>query len=610
ANRVTLKMDVSHTDHSHIIGRRGQSINKVMDETNCHIHFPDSNRGSASAEKSNQVSITGQPEGVEKARARIREMSPLVICFEIPHYDSMFLPLDPTSPPIQNISQRYDVTFSTKGRTQVGLIVAVRGSQDRVSCIKDAIDCLFKQLTGSSEIPNVVQLYLDVAPQHHMFLIGESACNLRNIMLQTAAKIELPDPRAYSRHGMITVTGSVNAVIQARALLVNCLPLLLMFDLKEEEARHLQDQPEKVKQIETKFFVSITIKPKPKQSSKSVTIKSKENNAQNMYLTRLEILGNPMDPQIMQHPPPLAPPFLHSTSWFAANQTSIDFSPYSSPYTSPLASPTPHSISSIRSDSPVFHTRRTPPPTNLKCPPGFDLWGRHHRSESFNNGEYHRRTNSADNNLSKVVRDAVSEGGSPNESYDFMVPRRNSEPTSYAEAWKSSSNGSQSKAPGSSARNTPRTSPPRTSPPRSSSPRTSEILNTQQRYTFLEGTKNAGSHKLLDSHGSNPASSFDSLASVSFNMDRCMNSSPTNKFADYERKKGISTELMTKKVDQSQVRVPTDLWSGLHLSKSADFEALKKKEVSRLSPSRFVKASHAWFWTRKICSCVRPPRKT
>ena len=147
----------------------------------------------------------------------------------------------------------------------------------------------------------------------------------------------------------------------------------------------------------------------------SVTIKSKENNAQNMYLTRLEILGNPMDPQIMQHPPPLAPPFLQAISWFAAKETSPYspyFSPYNSPYTSPyaspLASPTPDSI---RSNSPVSHTRRTPPPTNVKCPPGFDLWGRHHRSESFNNGEYHRRTNSADNNLSKVVRDVASEGG-------------------------------------------------------------------------------------------------------------------------------------------------------------------------------------------------------
>ena len=37
---------------------------------------------------------------------------------------------------------------------------------------------------------------------------------------------------------------------------------------------------------------------------------------------------------------------------------------------------------------------------------------------------------------------------------------------------------------------------------------------------------------------------------------------------------------MTRKVAHPQVRVPTDLWSGLHLSKSADFEALKKNDVS------------------------------
>lgn len=42
-----------------------------MQETGCHIHFPDSNRGSQ-GEKSNQVSIAGQPIGVESARAQIR----------------------------------------------------------------------------------------------------------------------------------------------------------------------------------------------------------------------------------------------------------------------------------------------------------------------------------------------------------------------------------------------------------------------------------------------------------------------------------------------------------------------------------------------------------
>lgn len=68
---MTLKMDVSHSDHSYIIGKGGFKIQQVMEETGCHIHFPDSNRNLA-AEKSNQVSIAGQAAGVELARAKIR----------------------------------------------------------------------------------------------------------------------------------------------------------------------------------------------------------------------------------------------------------------------------------------------------------------------------------------------------------------------------------------------------------------------------------------------------------------------------------------------------------------------------------------------------------
>lgn len=49
-------MDVSHTEHSHVIGKGGNNIKKVMEETGCHIHFPDSNRNNQ-AEKSNQVSV-------------------------------------------------------------------------------------------------------------------------------------------------------------------------------------------------------------------------------------------------------------------------------------------------------------------------------------------------------------------------------------------------------------------------------------------------------------------------------------------------------------------------------------------------------------------------
>jgi protein bicaudal C len=48
-------MDVAHTEHSHVIGKGGGNIKKVMEMTSCHIHFPDSNRHNATGEKSNQV---------------------------------------------------------------------------------------------------------------------------------------------------------------------------------------------------------------------------------------------------------------------------------------------------------------------------------------------------------------------------------------------------------------------------------------------------------------------------------------------------------------------------------------------------------------------------
>lgn len=69
--RVTMKIDISYTDHSYIIGRGGSNIKRIMETTLTHIHFPDSNR-SNQVEKSNQVSLCGSLTGVEKARSLVR----------------------------------------------------------------------------------------------------------------------------------------------------------------------------------------------------------------------------------------------------------------------------------------------------------------------------------------------------------------------------------------------------------------------------------------------------------------------------------------------------------------------------------------------------------
>ena len=70
-DRITLKMEIGHTSHSHIIGRGGRNTQDVMRETNCHIHFPDSNKHN-DIEKNNQVSIAGGVGQVERARSKLR----------------------------------------------------------------------------------------------------------------------------------------------------------------------------------------------------------------------------------------------------------------------------------------------------------------------------------------------------------------------------------------------------------------------------------------------------------------------------------------------------------------------------------------------------------
>lgn len=53
-DKISLRIEIPHCDHSKIIGRKGKNTQDIMRDTMCHIHFPDSNR-IHDMEKNNQV---------------------------------------------------------------------------------------------------------------------------------------------------------------------------------------------------------------------------------------------------------------------------------------------------------------------------------------------------------------------------------------------------------------------------------------------------------------------------------------------------------------------------------------------------------------------------
>ncbi|GAB1866886.1 Protein bicaudal C like protein 1-B [Camponotus japonicus] len=294
SNRVTMKLDVSYTDHSHIIGKGGLTIKRVMEETSCHIHFPDSNR-SNHQDKSNQVSIAGEMESVERARARVRNLTPLIFSFELPIMGASQNTPDCSSPYVVKIQEKYNVQVMFRTRPKLHATqVVVKGCEWEVSQVKEATVLLIRYMCKNLASQIQVQMSMEISPQHHSIVLGKQSSNLKMIMQRTATQIMFPDagdPNIPSlKKSNVTITGAIHNVYLARQQLVGSLPLVLMFDLPEDSISATVDT-EKISQLMQSLDVFINVRHKPKQSTLSVIIKGIERNAGNIYEARKQLLG-------------------------------------------------------------------------------------------------------------------------------------------------------------------------------------------------------------------------------------------------------------------------------------------------------------------------------
>uniref|UniRef100_A0A1B6KZ36 SAM domain-containing protein n=1 Tax=Graphocephala atropunctata TaxID=36148 RepID=A0A1B6KZ36_9HEMI len=289
SNRVTMKMDVSYTDHSHIIGRGGLSIKSVMEETGCHIHFPDSNRNNPN-EKSNQVSIAGEVEGVERARARVRELTPLIFSFELPILGSV---PDPAAPYILKVQETYNVQVLFRTRPKLhSTLVLVKGCEWELSMVKEATMVLVKQMCDTLAGQVTIHMMMEISPHHHSIVVGKNHENLKQIIIRTGAKILFPDSTDPNipplKRSNVTISGGINNVYLARQQLIGMLPLLLIFDVPENS---LTANMNAVDDLMNNLEVIIQMRNKPKQNTVSVTIKGLEKNASNIYEARRQLIG-------------------------------------------------------------------------------------------------------------------------------------------------------------------------------------------------------------------------------------------------------------------------------------------------------------------------------
>ncbi|XP_041117103.1 protein bicaudal C homolog 1-like isoform X4 [Polyodon spathula] len=636
SNRVTLKMDVSHTEHSHVIGKGGNNIKKVMEETGCHIHFPDSNRNNQ-AEKSNQVSIAGQPVGVEAARAKIRELLPLVLMFELP---AIIQPNpDPNSPAVQHISQTYNISVSFKQRSRMyGATGIVRGSQNNTTAVKRGTALLLDHLAGSLANAISVSTQLDIAAQHHLFMMGRNGSNIKHIMQRTGAQIHFPDPNNPQKKSTVYLQGTIDSVCLARQYLMGCLPLVLMFDIKED----IEVEPPCITQLMEQLDVFISIKPKPKQPSKSVIVKSVERNALNMYEARKCLLGLECSGVTIQTSSSstvicpvgldilasaglgltslglLCPTSSSLNSSTAANsllnalnssvsplQNSSSGTPSSALWAASLASPTGASgfssplmmhpatqatLTSIFLSGVQGYTQNTPSPPPGLAPIDSQVNGLPETSKNLSSLNGHvKHSSSVYRRLSgPCLADKVLGGNNTDSSNESS----GHSPTEQLTSKSSPDEGSNDAFV--------EVGMPRSPSHSANSNELKQMLGSskssagkRQAVELLQGTKNShlhtSDHLLSDSDSSAsespladkkaPGSERAAERAAQQNSERIRLAPPS--FAnmqafDYEQKKLLATKAMLKKPVVTEVRTPTNTWSGLGFSKSMPAETIKE----------------------------------
>ncbi|XP_051936373.1 bicaudal C homolog 2 isoform X1 [Hippocampus zosterae] len=555
-NKVTLKMDVAYTEHSHVIGKGGGNIKKVMEVTSCHIHFPDSNRHNAAGEKSNQVSIAGPIEGVEDARRRIRDLQPLTLTFDLPvSLAPQPLP-DANSPLIQQVVQTLGVSVSFRAvppQPQAqpaffGSCCTVWGLQGNTPAVKKATCVLMELLVGSEVTGSVVTSQLDVTSQQHLFLLGQNGAHFLSVMHHTQTQIILPDLSAPQNLPSLVIQGSPDGVCLARQQLMDCLPVCLMFDMRED----VEADPCALAQMMQNLGVFISVKPKVKQTNKSVVVKGLERNIQCLYEARRLLLGlDSYDSTKVTNvdPDPILAGNELTSYWLNMLLQQLRLSEHG---------PVPAPITEVQCGTKA----RPSPPPGLSSP-----------TDEVRAGL--KGTESRP--LEKILENDDQSGQSDDESSKDMVMMTSSEDAiNIPTGTRVTMMGRRGSLQG---------------------PEMSKVFSQARRHS----TGQAFTCRMLnaDMERGRMERRNSLRRDVMLSRDVCADVLQSEVY-DYEKKKLLATRAMQRKPVVTEVRTPTDTWSGLGFSKSMPAEALKElRNISRRSYRPYLSTSSGQSWANQ-----------
>uniref|UniRef100_A0A8R1TUC9 SAM domain-containing protein n=1 Tax=Onchocerca volvulus TaxID=6282 RepID=A0A8R1TUC9_ONCVO len=276
-DKISLRIEIPHCDHSKIIGRKGKNTQDIVRDTMCHIHFPDSNR-IHDMEKNNQVSVSGTVRQVEKARQRLRKLAPLCIICELPN------------------TCRYSFQELQRSIGHPDIFVSLREERNgKMKCILKGIEQNEVEMVKAVMIlANMYQIQNDYGLLCHTVITSHNC--LESLLRDEVKKEEMQwlaqqtsthiiQSSTVENDFELFIVGPIAGILIARKYIIGLLPVAVQFDRILESDHDLIDKA----LIEAKF--GITINEKWRKSRTLVVLSSSEMNICMLYQARERILN-------------------------------------------------------------------------------------------------------------------------------------------------------------------------------------------------------------------------------------------------------------------------------------------------------------------------------
>ncbi|XP_069583819.1 vigilin [Ranitomeya imitator] len=193
------EINIDHRFHRHLIGKSGTNINRIKEQYKVSVRIPQD------SEKSSQIRIEGDPQGVQQAKKELLELASRMenertkdLIIDQKFHRTI---IGQKGERIREIREKFpDVIINFPDPTTKSDIVQLRGPKNEVEkCTK----YLHKMVTEMVE--NSYSISVPIFKQFHKNIIGKGGANIKKIREECNTKIDLPAENSNSE--MIIITG-------------------------------------------------------------------------------------------------------------------------------------------------------------------------------------------------------------------------------------------------------------------------------------------------------------------------------------------------------------------------------------------------------------------